>query len=214
MKKLNLFNYLLFFFVLIVISGCDKTRANYAISISENYEQFLKNRPTNFKMPIPNPDFAITVSPTLDPLKIKNKIGTYFWYNETYDFVSKKKEISLEVDQIISNFLMKKGYWKEKGKWKTNKDSLKNLRTPYALAITIKKLNFHGEEDIPYDIINGTVYLELSLGIKKKKRIQKVNIESKLQIQGDHPVPHIADRIKTVIRQSVLEGLEKLFSKI
>ena len=52
------------------------------------------------------------------------------------------------------------------------------------------------------------------LGKSVLKAIEKVNIESKLQIQGDHPVPHIADRIKTVIRQSILEGLEKLFSKI
>ena len=91
---------------------------------------------------------------------------------------------------------------------------MNKLRTPFALSITIKKLKFLGQEDIPYDIINGSVSLELSLAIKKKKKIEKVNIESKLQIQGDHPVPHIADRIRTVIRQSILEGLEKLFSKI
>ena len=214
MKKLNLFKYLLSFFVLLVMSGCDTTRANYPISFSESYEQFLKNRPANFKMPIPNLDIEVTVAPTKDPLKIKEKIGTYFWYNETYDFITKKKKISLEIDQIISNFLLKRGYGKKKGKWIKNKDSINKLRTPFALSITIKKLNFLGQEDIPYDIINGSVSLELSLAIKKKKKIEKVNIESKLQIQGDHPVPHIADRIRTVIRQSILEGLEKLFSKI
>ena len=101
MKKFNLFKYLLPFFILIVMSGCDTTRANYPISFSESYEQFLKNRPANFKMPIPNLDIEVTVAPTKDPLKIKDKIGTYFWYNETYDFISKKKKISLEIDQII-----------------------------------------------------------------------------------------------------------------
>jgi len=214
MKKLNLFKYLLSFFVLLVMSGCDSTRSNYPISFSENYEQFLKNRPANFKRPIPNLDVKVTVAPTKDSLKIKNKIGTYFWYNETYDFISKKHKISLEIDQIISNFFLKRGYEKKKGKWIKNKHSMNKLRTPFALSITIKKLKFLGQEDIPYDIINGSVSLELSLAIKKKKKIEKVNIESKLQIQGDHPVPHIADRIRTVIRQSILEGLEKLFSKI
>ena len=164
-------------------------------------------------MPIPNPDLAITVMPAIDSLTIKNKIGTYFWYNEIYDFISKKKKISLEVDQIVSNFLLKKGYWEKTGKWSKNKDLLNTLSTPYALVVTIKKLNFFGQEDIPYDVINGNVTLEFSLGIRNAKKIQTVNIESKLKIQGDHPVPHIAERIKTVIRLSVLDGLEKLFSK-
>ena len=55
------------------MSGCDTTRANYPISFSESYEQFLKNRPANFKMPIPNLDIEVTVAPTKDPLKIKEK---------------------------------------------------------------------------------------------------------------------------------------------
>lgn len=164
-------------------------------------------------MPIPNPDLTITVMPAIDSLTINNKIGTYFWYNEIYDFISKKKKISLEVDQIVSNFLLKKGYWEKKGKWSKNKDLLNTLPTPYALVVTIKKLNFLGQEDIPYDVINGNVTLELSLGIRNVKKIQTVNIESNLKIQGDHPVPHIAERIKAVIRLSVLDGLEKLFSK-
>ena len=164
-------------------------------------------------MPIPNPDLAITLMPTIDSLTIKNKIGTYYWYNEIHDFISKKKKISLEVDQIVSNFLLKKGYWEKKGNWSKNKDLLNTLSTPYALAVTIKKLNFLGQEDIPYDVINGNITLELSLGIRKVKKIKTVNVESKLKIQGDHPVSHIAERIKAVIRLSVLDGLEKLFSK-
>ena len=213
MKRFNLCNYILIFFLFITISGCDITRANYPISISQSYQEFLKNRNSNSPMPIPNPDLTITVMPAIDSLTINNKIGTYFWYNEIYDFISKKKKISLEVDQIVSNFLLKKGYWEKKGKWSKNKDLLNTLPTPYALVVTIKKLNFLGQEDIPYDVINGNVTLELSLGIRNVKKIQTVNIESNLKIQGDHPVPHIAERIKAVIRLSVLDGLEKLFSK-